>query len=89
MASAQIRHDENSPGAQMQADPTSTTSLTVNGEPQRTLARTLDALVAQLGYDGASVATAVNGDFVARAARAQRRLVANDAVEIVAPRQGG
>ncbi len=73
----------------MQADLTSTTSLTVNGEPLRTDAPTLADLVARLGYDGASVATAVNGDFVPRAARNTHRLVADDAIEIVAPRQGG
>lgn len=67
----------------------SQTSLTVNGEAVRTGARTLADLVASLGYDAASIATAVNGDFVARGARAARPLAEGDAVEIVAPRQGG
>lgn len=67
----------------------SQTSLTVNGEAVRTGARTLADLVTSLGYDAASIATAVNGDFVARGARAARTLAEGDAVEIVAPRQGG
>lgn len=67
----------------------SETTITVNGEAMRTAARTLADLVAALGYDAASIATAVNGDFVARGARTARALAAGDAVEIVAPRQGG
>jgi sulfur carrier protein len=35
------------------------------------------------------VATAVNGDFVSAASRAQRLLSPDDRIEIVAPRQGG
>lgn len=65
------------------------TRITVNGEDARTLAQTLAQLVDGLGYDAASVATAVNGDFVARSARQERRIAEGDAVEIVAPRQGG
>jgi sulfur carrier protein len=64
-------------------------ALTVNGEPVATSAVTLADLIAQLGYAGDRVATAVNGEFVPRAARGQRRLMDNDRVEIVAPRQGG
>lgn len=64
-------------------------AVLVNGEATRTHAATLALLVAELGYDQASVATAVNGDFVPRAARADRQLAAEDAIEIVAPRQGG
>jgi sulfur carrier protein len=64
-------------------------SITVNGERMRTSAPTLAVLVETLGYDAASIATAVNGDFVPRAARAGRALAEGDAVEIVAPRQGG
>lgn len=67
----------------------SETTITVNGAPTRTPSRTLAELVESLGYDAASIATAVNGDFVPRAARAARALVPGDAVEIVAPRQGG
>lgn len=63
--------------------------ITVNGADARTSATTLAELVASLGYDAASVATALNGDFVARNARAERRIAEGDMVEIVAPRQGG
>ena len=67
----------------------SDTRITVNCEATQTASRTLAELVESLGYDAASIATAVNGDFVARGARAARVLAAGDAVEIVAPRQGG
>ncbi|WP_342358892.1 sulfur carrier protein ThiS [Terrarubrum flagellatum] len=50
-----------------------------------TLAEALDAL----GFRDAVVATAVNGEFVAAAARASTSLAEGDAVEIVAPMQGG
>ncbi len=63
--------------------------LTVNGEPSRSPARTLAELLAGLGYTGAKVATAVNGDFVPERQRHARRLVDGDAIEILAPRQGG
>lgn len=63
--------------------------IVVNGEETATEAATLEALVASLGHEARSVATAVNGQFVARGQRAQCRLAKGDAVEIVAPRQGG
>ena len=72
-----------------QAAEAETFALTVNGQMMQTVPTTLADLVARLGHDPASIATAVNGDFVARKARAERRLVAGDQVEIVAPRQGG
>ena len=46
-------------------------------------------LLEELGYGGALVATAVNGTFVAREARADTGLSEGDAVEVVAPLQGG
>lgn len=61
----------------------------VNGQPQETAARTLAELCAALGYGDARIATAVNGDFVAAANRADTALAGQDRVEIVAPRQGG
>jgi sulfur carrier protein len=63
--------------------------LVVNGEATETGAATLAELVAALGYNEGEVATALNGDFVPRGARAETRLAAGDSVEIVAPRQGG
>jgi sulfur carrier protein len=63
--------------------------IVVNGEVAETGASTLAELLAELGYDGAQVATARNGDFVPRAARGETQLAVDDAIEIVAPRQGG
>lgn len=73
----------------MQESVANTLSITLNGEQTATSALTLEALVASLGHDARSVATAVNGDFIARSARATRQLAKGDAIEIVAPRQGG
>lgn len=63
--------------------------LVVNGEPAATSARTLAELLDELGYGGRRVATALNGEFVSEKARSATLLRAGDAVEIVAPRQGG
>ena len=64
-------------------------SIVVNGEPVETEARTLAELVAGQGFAASAVATAVNGAFVPREARAATLLSGGDKVEIVAPRQGG
>ena len=48
---------------------TAETKLIVNGEPLATAAATLTALLDELGYRGARVATARNGDFVPAPAR--------------------
>ena len=64
-------------------------TIIVNGETAETGAATLADLIAELGYDGARVATALNGDFVLRGDRAGRKLAPDDRIEIVAPRQGG
>lgn len=63
--------------------------ILLNGERFVTEARSLDELCAALGFADAKVATAVNGSFVAAAARGQTQLTEADEVEIVAPRQGG
>lgn len=49
------------------------------------LAEALD----ELGYGGATVATALNGSFVPAPQRAATALSAGDRLEVVAPRQGG
>jgi sulfur carrier protein len=64
-------------------------NITVNGEAQHVLAPTLDALLLELGYEGAIVATALNRDFVPREARADTPIAEGDAVEIIAPMKGG
>ena len=63
--------------------------IIVNGEAKEIDARTLADLCAVLGLADATIATAVNGDFVAATDRARRALAQDDAIEIVAPRQGG
>jgi sulfur carrier protein len=63
--------------------------ILLNGDPHETPARTLAELCAALGMENAKVATALNGDFVRRAARSETPLANGDRVEIVAPRQGG
>jgi sulfur carrier protein len=65
------------------------TRILVNGEPRATRAASLAELLIELGYAEGEVATALNGAFVARAARGRTPLAPEDAVEIVAPRQGG
>jgi len=63
--------------------------LIVNGEARETKATRVDALLAELDYDGAHLAVAVNYDVVPRARWADTPLNDNDAVEILTPRQGG
>ncbi len=63
--------------------------LIVNGERRETKATRVDALLAELDYDGAHLAVAVNYDVVPRARWADTPLNDNDAVEILTPRQGG
>lgn len=62
--------------------------LVLNGAPHATGAGTLGGLVGELGLAEAKVAAAVNGEFVPRAGW-DRVLRPHDAVEIVAPMQGG
>jgi sulfur carrier protein len=50
---------------------------------------TLAAALESLGFAGRKIATAVNGRFVAAAARARTALAEGDRVEVVAPMQGG
>jgi sulfur carrier protein len=73
----------------MQVESDTRLRIIVNGEATETAAATLAKLVAELGFAEAQVATAVNGDFVPRAARAATALAHGDRIEIVAPRQGG
>ena len=61
----------------------------LNGERFETGATTLLALLEEAGYGAATVATALNGAFVAREARAETEVQAGDQVEVLAPMQGG
>lgn len=63
--------------------------LIVNGERRETQATRVDALLAELEYEGTHLAVAVNYDVVPRVRWADTPLNDNDAVEILTPRQGG
>ncbi|MDR9486162.1 MULTISPECIES: sulfur carrier protein ThiS [Sediminimonas] len=63
--------------------------ITVNGESSQIAAEKLAAALDELGYGAARVATAVNGEFVPAAMRADHALCEGDRLEILAPRQGG
>ena len=64
-------------------------TLLLNGAPQDLTAKTLAEALAELGFGGRIVATAVNGDFVPARKRAETALSEGDRIEIVAPMQGG
>jgi len=63
--------------------------ILVNGASREVSATDLAAALEELGYGGAVVATAVNGEFVPTAARQTARLAEGDRVEVLAPMQGG
>ncbi len=66
------------------------TSITLNGEPMVVEAgRTLADLIASLDQVPQALATAVNGEFVPREARAQCVLQERDAVFTFQPITGG
>jgi sulfur carrier protein len=64
-------------------------TLTVNGTPVRAAAATLAALIAEQGFAGLKVATALNGTFVPERLRAETLLADGDRIEILSARQGG
>jgi sulfur carrier protein len=64
-------------------------TIVLNGEKREVAASLLADALVELGYGAACVATAVNGDFVTAGRRALTVLSAGDAIEVVAPRQGG
>ena len=64
-------------------------TLLLNGAPQDVAAGTLAEALAELGYAGRIVATALNGEFVPARKRADAALSEGDRIEIVAPMQGG
>ncbi|MDX8516459.1 sulfur carrier protein ThiS [Mesorhizobium captivum] len=63
--------------------------LIVNGEALEVEATTLDALLRELDYEGGWLATALNGDVVPAARRAEFKLSGGDRIEILSPMQGG
>jgi sulfur carrier protein len=52
-------------------------------------AATLAALLQELGFGNAVIATAVNGEFVPQAARAGTSVRDGDRIEVLSPMQGG
>jgi sulfur carrier protein len=75
--------------AMTQQKPLARTRIRLNGEPYETTAGTLSELLAEAGFGGTKVATALNGAFVPEGARPRHRIAPGDQVEIVSPRQGG
>lgn len=63
--------------------------LQLNGASIDAQATTLADLLIAEGFGDAKVATAVNGTFVPVPARADHILSAGDAIEVLAPMQGG
>lgn len=63
--------------------------ILVNGDAREILAADLSGALEELGYGGAVVATAVNGEFVPAPARRAARLSDGDRIEVLAPMQGG
>ena len=63
--------------------------LIVNGERIEAKATRVDALLAELDYEGTHLAVAVNYDVLPRAKWAETPLKPGDEIEIITPRQGG
>ena len=63
--------------------------IIVNAEPREIAGPDLASALEQLGMQGPAVATALNGNFVPREARASTLLTDGDRLEVVAPMQGG
>lgn len=63
--------------------------IEVNGEARELSAATVAAALAELGLAEAKIATALNGTFVPKGARAAQPLAEGDKLEILAPMQGG
>jgi len=63
--------------------------IQVNGAWRELRAGELAGALEELGYGDSVVSTAVNGEFVARPARARTALSDGDRLEVLAPMQGG
>lgn len=63
--------------------------ILVNGVWRETAGPELAATLAELGYGGRMVSTALNGEFVAVEERARTALADGDRLEVLAPMQGG
>jgi sulfur carrier protein len=63
--------------------------ILVNGASREIGAADLCTALEELGYGGAVIATALNGEFVTAANRKASRLAEGDRIEVLAPMQGG
>lgn len=63
--------------------------IEVNGETREVTGASLADALAELGWAEARVATALNGAFVPKFARAETALQQGDRLEVLAPMQGG
>jgi sulfur carrier protein len=61
----------------------------VNGEAREIASASVDALLAELEYEGTHFAIALNFDVVPRSRWADTLLKSGDEIEIITPRQGG
>jgi sulfur carrier protein len=63
--------------------------VTVNGEQREIAASHVDALLAELEYEGTHFAIALNFDVLPRSRWAETPIRNGDEIEIITPRQGG
>jgi len=63
--------------------------VTVNGEARDVSSASVDALLAELDYEGTHFAVALNYDVVPKSRWHQTPLNNGDEIEIITPRQGG
>ena len=63
--------------------------VTVNGEPREIESASVDALLAELDYEGTHFAIALNYDVVPKSRWRETPLNNGDQIEIITPRQGG
>jgi len=61
----------------------------VNGEQREISSSRIDALLAELEYEGTHFAIAVNYDVLPKSCWAETQIQAGDEIEIITPRQGG
>ena len=63
--------------------------IRINGDTREISSPTLEQALVEAGYEQNYFATAVNGEFIAKAERSRKQLSEGDRIEIVAPMQGG
>ena len=62
--------------------------VTVNGEQREIRSMRVDALLAELEYEGTHFAIALNYDVLPKSRWAETTLKSGDEIEIITPRQG-